>query len=962
IRRHLDKVAAKTAEVELRHKPADDFGGIPPGTFDQVILNSVIQYFPSVDYLLEVLKKALDALKPGGRIFIGDVRSLPLLETFHASVEFSHADAGTSKEQVRLRVKSRVSLEQELIVAPGFFIALKDHFPRIKHVELLVKYGNYTNELSKFRFDVMLHTCTGGVGGLEMENENPSAGETIRMDWKKDRVDLPTLRQILSAKEPGNLVLTDVPNGRIAIDVEVLAWLDGKHNVTTVGEFQNKLREIKNPGVDPELIRQMEKELPYHIIIALSTSGAAATYDVEFIHHRCVSGLPHRSAVISSSPPRSLRSYTNHPLLVKMSGTLIPQLHDFLQESLPAYMVPSQFVLLDSLPILPNGKLDRHALPEPVRNLPGAEKDIVEPTTGMEKFFAGIWKEVLHLDKVSIHHNFFGLGGDSINAIQVISRANKKSSQLSVQLLYRHQTIAELARAAEKIQPEKYGQQASDDLLAKIDLNEIYCQLLPGMEIEDIYPATPLQLHQVHYLENTPVSEPPIYIFQTKTGIPVQMQIEPRLMEKAFQAVSDANPFLRTFLVWKNLKEPLQVVCKKVKFDFIHEDFSDLSPAGQLEKFNRWMEEEWSESFDRGKHTPVRVRFARLAEKKYLYFFCGDYTRMDGWSLANFVAEGLQNYRILLSGGQIELSRGEIRLPGGQTMPKPPNCYKEFLYALKKQDEIAAKNYWQSVFKDYTPLPSLYNCPGNVTDREEGFTIEIHYLSAGTSAKMEQFVIAKQLRLSTLIQGLWALMIAHYTRQRKVIYGLVTTGRSIALENIEYMAGQSLNILPLLIEISPTQSFLEFLKKMWDIQTDWSRYENTPIEKIYGWCGLSHEKPMFDNYLVIQNIGSSLGEIRGAEKDPSKQEREDLIMYAKMEYPLRFDFLPGFEDCLYFQYYRRFFLYPVVKGLIDNFQHIIETVLEQPDQTVGELMNSIDTEKYKLYRDPNPAISFTPKK
>jgi len=589
--------------------------------------------------------------------------------------------------------------------------------------------------------------------------------------------------------------------------------------------------------------------------------------------------------------------------------------------------------------------------------------DFVEPTTEMEKFFADIWKEVLHLDKVSVHHNFFGLGGDSINAIQVISRASKKMSQLDVQLLYRHQTIAELARAAEKLQPEKYEEQADDDLLSKVDLNEIYRQLLPGMEIEDIYPATPLQLHQSKYLENVQVKEPPIFIFQRKTIRPLEFELDMELMDKAFQTVSDMFPLLRTFLLWKNLKEPLQVVCKKVTIDFSHQDYSGHSPEQQLKKFELWMEEDWFDSFDRSKSAPIKVRFVKLAENKYLYFFSCDYTRMDGWSLANFVPEVLNSYRTMVLNRQTEHTPGETKPLENQTRrQRPPNCYKEFLNAIKKIDETAAKNYWQSVFKDYIPPKPLYMCPGNVTDQTKGFAIEFLYLSAETSAKMEKFVIEKQLRLSTLMQGLWAIMIAHYTGQWKVIFGMVTTGRSIAIENIEYMTGQSMNILPVLAQLSPDQPFLELLKNLWEIQADWSRYENTPIDKIYQWCNLSTEKPVFDNFLVIQNITSSLGEIRSAEKDNSRQKKDNELMYAKMEYPLRFDFLSRNEYCLYMQYYRRYFRYPVIKGMLENLQNIIEASINHPEQTVEELMKSIDIDKYKLYKDPDPAIAYIPKR
>ena len=91
--------------------------------FDLVVVNSVAQYFPDVDYLLRVLEGAAAALRPGGRIFVGDVRSLPLAGAFHASVELARAPEGLPAEQLRARVRRGMAEEQELLLDPALFEA-----------------------------------------------------------------------------------------------------------------------------------------------------------------------------------------------------------------------------------------------------------------------------------------------------------------------------------------------------------------------------------------------------------------------------------------------------------------------------------------------------------------------------------------------------------------------------------------------------------------------------------------------------------------------------------------------------------------------------------------------------------------------------------------------------------------------------------------------------------------------
>jgi amino acid adenylation domain-containing protein/non-ribosomal peptide synthase protein (TIGR01720 family) len=117
----------------------------------------------------------------------------------------------------------------------------------------------------------------------------------------------------------------------------------------------------------------------------------------------------------------------------------------FLRQSLPEYMVPSQFVALASLPLTPSGKVDRRALPPPDLSRAEMEESFTPPRTPTEKTLAEIWSQALGVERVGIHDNFFALGGDSILSMQVVARAKQAGLRLSPRDLFRHQTIAELA-------------------------------------------------------------------------------------------------------------------------------------------------------------------------------------------------------------------------------------------------------------------------------------------------------------------------------------------------------------------------------------------------------------------------------------------------------------------------------------------------------------------------------------
>src|SRR5262249_12961579 len=125
------------------------------------------------------------------------------------------------------------------------------------------------------------------------------------------------------------------------------------------------------------------------------------------------------------------------------------ELRGFLKGKLPDYMVPAGFIALPALPRTANGKVDRPALPAPDLSRPELEKEYVAPRNAVEESLAGIWAGVLKVGRVGVHDNFFELGGDSILSIQIIARANQAGLRLSAKDLFQHQTVAELAAAAE---------------------------------------------------------------------------------------------------------------------------------------------------------------------------------------------------------------------------------------------------------------------------------------------------------------------------------------------------------------------------------------------------------------------------------------------------------------------------------------------------------------------------------
>lgn len=146
------------------------------------------------------------------------------------------------------------------------------------------------------------------------------------------------------------------------------------------------------------------------------------------------------------------------------------ELRRLLQSKLPDYMIPSAFVFLEALPLSPNGKVDRRSLPPPGRSRPELDTAFVAPRTPVEEELARIWVEVLSIDQVGVYDNFLELGGHSLAATQVISRAIKKFEfELPVQFLFQAPTVAQMAAAIGESRAKKLDAQDLDRILTDVE-------------------------------------------------------------------------------------------------------------------------------------------------------------------------------------------------------------------------------------------------------------------------------------------------------------------------------------------------------------------------------------------------------------------------------------------------------------------------------------------------------------
>ncbi|MEH2375500.1 amino acid adenylation domain-containing protein [Nostoc sp.] len=470
------------AHVRLLHQMADNFEGIPKAEFDTVILNSVVQYFPSVEYLLQVIEGAMAAIGTQGKLFMGDIRSLPLLEPYHAAVQLFQAAEDKTVEQWQRMVNQSVAAEEELVIDPSFFIALQTRFPQITWVEIQPKGGNAQNELTQFRYDVTLHVGTDAqrlVLSDSCRAEPRQAEVTVVpwLNWQLDKLSLTQIQNRLQQEQPQVLAIRRVPNQRVQQALQVWQWLEHPPAVETVGQLRQFLAQQPTLGVNPEQFYKLGQQFGYTVNLSWWEISQDGCYDVVFCRHNSTQTLALTCAERSRSVLQRSRGrkaevsdaqiafwetstvttkpwtdYTNNPLRGKLVQKLVPQLREHIQQKLPDYMMPQAFVVLNALPLTLNGKVDRRALPSPDTATRNLSTGFILPRTPIEAQLARIWSQVLGVERIGVKDNFFDLGGHSLLATQVLSEINSAFGlDISIQMMFESPTVAGIAAYIEAV-------------------------------------------------------------------------------------------------------------------------------------------------------------------------------------------------------------------------------------------------------------------------------------------------------------------------------------------------------------------------------------------------------------------------------------------------------------------------------------------------------------------------------
>ncbi|EXL31150.1 Syringopeptin synthetase C [Pseudomonas syringae pv. syringae str. B301D-R] len=469
----------------------------------------------------------------------------------------------------------------------------------------------------------------------------------------------------------------------------------------------------------------------------------------------------------------------------------IDSLRGWLQEQLPAYMIPVAYVLLDALPLTPNGKLDRKALPAPEADAL-ISRGYEAPQGETETQIAAIWQDLLGVAQVGRHDNFFELGGHSLLAVSLIGRMRQSGLSSDVRVLFGQPTLAALAAAVgggtEIVVPAnlitEHCEHITPDLLPLADLTQAQIDQVvasvPGgvANVQDIYPLSPLQEGILYHHLSAERGDP--YLLQSLFAFDSQEHVDD--FARALQFVIQRHDILRTALVWEGLDEPMQVVWRQALL--MRESFEPDPQGGDVAT-------QLHQRFD-SRHQRLDIRRAPMM--RLVHAWDEPNQRWLGW---------LQFHHLVMDHTTLEVVRHEMQacLLGqgaqlGLTVPYRNYIAQVRLGMSQEEHEAFFRDMLSDV--DEATLPfGLQEVQGDGHDIEEGCLALDLELSRRLRAQSRQLGVSA----ASLVHLAWAQLLSKASGRDDVVFGTVLLGRMQGGEGSERALGVFINTLPLRVSL-----------------------------------------------------------------------------------------------------------------------------------------------------------------
>ena len=533
-------------------------------------------------------------------------------------------------------------------------------------------------------------------------------------------------------------------------------------------------------------------------------------------------------------------------------------LRKFLAAQLPDYMVPSIFVVLDEIPLTPNGKIDRKALPDPEKESEKEGNVYVKPGTWEENTLAGIWEKLLGRSRIGIDESFFEVGGHSLLAIRVISRIRKEFNvELSIRAIFESPSIRDLSRKI--VEQQRSGG----------------TRRLPPIESTPDSTHFPLSFCQrrLWFLHRM---EPNSSVYNIRQTFRLRGGLDIDALRKSINELTATHESLRTTFTLVE-GEPYQRIQPDLMTDLRVLEVQGASHETRLAEANRLLGRLSLTPFDLDQGPLFRTTLLEVGPRSYFLLLEMHHTISDGWSLTLLLNELQESYRANLNGGEWVVNR-------------PARRYVD--YAVWQQswmrDEVLERNlrYWKAQLEDIPPLldlPTDYPRPAIQTFRGYRESLKV---SDAVTRRFRELCRKEEASIFMGVLAVFQILLQRHTGMDDIVVGTPTSGR----QNIETesIIGCFINTLVLRTRLSSDQSFRTLLGDVKETVLNAFAHEDMPFEKLVEALqperDLSHT-PLVQILINQTEIDDEPFALEGLETEKSAasqvQSKFDLTLYFK---------------------------------------------------------------------------------
>ncbi|MBB3996732.1 non-ribosomal peptide synthetase/type I polyketide synthase [Aureimonas pseudogalii] len=526
------------------------------------------------------------------------------------------------------------------------------------------------------------------------------------------------------------------------------------------------------------------------------------------------------------------------------ADVLIASLRAHLETVLPEHMVPAAMMHLPAFPLLPNGKIDRRALP-PVPEGPAASLAFEAPREGAEAVLAAIWREMLARESVGRHDNFFELGGDSILSLQLAARARRAGLRFDVRAVFRHQTLAALAAAAASADETDADDPSAEAALPAGMTSEERDRLLaerPG--VEAVHDATFGQEGMLFHSLLAPESG----AFLLQTRIDFTQGLDVAALKAAIGDLTARHPVLRTGFLWEDRAHPLQLVHRSVALPWSEVDLTDAADeAGALDDLAA---ADLARPLDLAHAPLMRLTLARRRGGHTLVWL-KHHAIVDGWSMGLLYDDLVAFYGARMAGHPLDLD--------------PAPGFERYVRWLSTRNRAAAEAYWSLELSGFD-APTELGIGRDAAAETGAVGLAARRIDPDAFAPLAAAARAERVTLATLVMGAWALLLSRYSGSREVLANVTVSGRPHDLPGAEDIVGMFLNALPLRADADDGEALWSWLRALQERQAANDALGHLGLADIQRFSGVPAGQRLAETLVIVQNtpLGAAASG-RGAE-------------------------------------------------------------------------------------------------